>query len=78
MNVVKLNEEITKVANDLYENSGRVEGRDLDNWLEAESIVTTQYREQEKLETEKPRSKIRATTKKNTKKAVTKAKKTKA
>jgi len=39
LNNVRLYEEITTVANDLYERSGRVEGRDLDNWLEAERIV---------------------------------------
>ncbi len=32
-------EEIATVAYDLYERSGRIEGRDLDNWLEAERIV---------------------------------------
>jgi len=32
-------EETVKVASELYERSGRAEGRDLDNWLEAERIV---------------------------------------
>jgi len=32
-------EETIKVASELYEKSGRVEGRDIDNWLEAERIV---------------------------------------
>ncbi|HYA11361.1 MAG TPA: DUF2934 domain-containing protein [Thermodesulfovibrionales bacterium] len=32
--------EIFTVARDIYERSGRIEGRDLDNWLEAEKIVT--------------------------------------
>jgi len=36
-----LYKEIFTVARDLYERSGRVEGRDLDNWLEAERIVRT-------------------------------------
>jgi hypothetical protein len=36
-----LYEEIFTVARDLYERSGRIEGRDLDNWLEAERIVRT-------------------------------------
>jgi hypothetical protein len=36
-----LYEEIFTVARDLYVRSGRVEGRDLDNWLEAEKIVRT-------------------------------------
>jgi hypothetical protein len=34
-------EEIFTVARDLYERRGRVEGRDLDNWLEAERLVRT-------------------------------------
>jgi hypothetical protein len=50
MNEVNLHTEITKVAVELYEKSGRVEGRDLDNWLEAEKIVISRYKEQEKRE----------------------------
>ncbi len=34
-----LGHEIAKVAYELYEKSGRIEGRDLENWLEAERIV---------------------------------------
>jgi hypothetical protein len=34
-----LNLEILRVAHDIYERSGRMEGHDLDNWLEAERIV---------------------------------------
>jgi hypothetical protein len=41
MNDMNLYEEIFTVARDLYERSGRVKGRDLDNWLEAERIVRT-------------------------------------
>jgi hypothetical protein len=41
MTEVNLYEEIFTVAHDLYERSGRVGGRDLDNWLEAERIVRT-------------------------------------
>ena len=41
MNDVNLYDEIFTVARDLYERSGRIEGRDLDNWLEAEKIVKT-------------------------------------
>ncbi len=33
--------EILRVAHDIYERSGRIEGRALDNWLEAERIVKT-------------------------------------
>ena len=41
MREINLYEEIFTVARDLYERSGRVKGRDLDNWLEAERIVKT-------------------------------------
>jgi hypothetical protein len=43
MNDINLHAEIVQVALRLYEKSGRVEGRDLDNWLEAESIVRARY-----------------------------------
>ncbi|MFH1701904.1 MAG: DUF2934 domain-containing protein [Nitrospirota bacterium] len=39
MQAIDLYQEISKLAHDLYEKSGRIEGRDLDNWLEAERIV---------------------------------------
>jgi hypothetical protein len=32
-------EKISEVARDLYEKSGRIDGRDLENWHEAERIV---------------------------------------
>lgn len=32
-------EEIRAKACEIYERSGRVEGRDIDNWVEAEQIV---------------------------------------
>lgn len=38
---MNLYEEISKVAYELYEKSGKVGGRDLDNWLKAEKIVRT-------------------------------------
>lgn len=38
-----LYDEIAKVAYELYEKSGKIEGRDLDNWLEAEKIVMARY-----------------------------------
>jgi len=34
-----LHDEIAKVAYELYEISGRIDGRDMENWLEAERIV---------------------------------------
>ena len=42
MNNTDLYEEKVKVASELYEQSGRVDGRDLENWLEAEKIVNTE------------------------------------
>jgi hypothetical protein len=66
MHNVNLYEETVKVASDLYERGGRVEGHDLDNWLKAEKIVMTRYREQEKTVTEKPAAKKKATTKRST------------
>jgi len=43
MNNDNLYEKTVKVASELYEMSGRVEGRDLDNWIEAEKIVRARY-----------------------------------
>jgi hypothetical protein len=49
---MKWYDEIAKLARELYEKSGRIEGRDIDNWLEAERIVMERYKEQEMLEEE--------------------------
>jgi hypothetical protein len=49
---MKWYDEIARIARELYEKSGVIEGRDLDNWLEAERIVMEQYKEQERLEAE--------------------------
>ena len=35
-------EEVARVAYELYEQRGRVEGHDLDDWLKAEAIVRQQ------------------------------------
>jgi hypothetical protein len=43
MDEANLHDEIVSLARELYERSGRVEGRDLDNWLEAEKIVRARY-----------------------------------
>jgi hypothetical protein len=51
---VKLYEEIAKIAYELYEKSGRLDGRELDNWLEAERIVMSLHAEQKTLETGLP------------------------
>lgn len=39
----KLEEEIRRVAYEIYVQSGCIPGRDLDNWLEAERIVLEKY-----------------------------------
>ena len=41
MNEDHLHQQIFRVAYDIYERNGQVNGRDLDNWLEAEKIVRT-------------------------------------
>jgi hypothetical protein len=40
---MKLYEDIEKIAYEFWEQSGRVHGRDLDHWLEAERIVKKRY-----------------------------------
>jgi hypothetical protein len=61
-------QEIVKVAHDLFKRSGRVGGHDLDNWLEAERIVMTLHRQQEKLEAKIPTKKMTSTTKERSRK----------
>lgn len=61
---MKWYDEIAKLARELYEKSGGVEGRDLDNWLEAESIVMERYKKQEMLE-EEPSSSTKKKSKKS-------------
>lgn len=39
MNSPNLYEETVRTASELYEKSGRAEGRDLENWIEAEKMV---------------------------------------
>ncbi|MBI5587033.1 MAG: DUF2934 domain-containing protein [Deltaproteobacteria bacterium] len=43
---MNLQEEISKVAYELYQKSGKI-GRDLENWLEAEKIVMAKYAKKE-------------------------------
>jgi hypothetical protein len=38
-----LYDEVAKLAYELYEKNGRIEGRNLNNWLEAERIVRARY-----------------------------------
>ena len=40
---MNLQDEIAKVAYDLYEKSGRINGRDMENWIEAERIVKASH-----------------------------------
>ncbi len=55
-------DEIAKVAHELYEKSGSVHGRDVQNWLEAERIVLARYGKDTKKE--KPIKSSKTTTKK--------------
>src|SRR5512135_1108815 len=43
-----LHEEIKKVAYELYEKSGRIGGREAENWLAAEKIVMARHAQNEK------------------------------
>jgi hypothetical protein len=45
---MELHDEIAKVARELYEKSGRIKGRDLNNWLEAEKLVMARQKSQHK------------------------------
>lgn len=44
---MNLHDEIARVAYEIYEKSGYIEGRALDNWLEAERIVIARHASQE-------------------------------
>ncbi len=49
-------DEIADLAYELYVNSGYIEGRDNENWLEAERIILARHRLQDKpVETKKKR-----------------------
>jgi hypothetical protein len=79
MEVVKmnLNAEIASLAYELYEKSGGIEGRDLDNWLEAERIVMSRYTLQETSKTEVVRSPKKKAIRISTKKSETKKRRAK-
>ncbi len=47
-----LREEIAKLAHELYEKSGRIAGRETENWLEAERIVLARHAGQDMEEPE--------------------------
>ncbi len=42
-----LHDEIARVACEIYEKGGRIQGRELENWLEAECIVLSRHASQE-------------------------------
>ena len=42
---MRWHDEIAKIARELYEKSGKKEGHDLDNWLEAEASSPPQNKE---------------------------------
>jgi hypothetical protein len=69
MKAIDLYQEISKVANELYEKSGRIEGRDFDNWLEAERIVKERFAVKEKCGTNKIASDKKESTQKGIKKS---------
>ncbi|MDI6890430.1 MAG: DUF2934 domain-containing protein [Thermodesulfovibrionales bacterium] len=56
---MNLQDEITKVAYEIYEKSGWIEGRDLDNWLEAERIVMERLAKEKKKSGKKTATKTR-------------------
>ncbi|NTU43366.1 MAG: DUF2934 domain-containing protein [Nitrospirales bacterium] len=58
-----LNSEIGRVAQEIYEQSGRAEGRDLENWLEAENLVISRRMSETEGESgeEAPRKRVRKT-----------------
>lgn len=45
-----LHEEIAKLAYEIFEREGRVHGRDLDHWLQAERIVMARYESHQMIE----------------------------
>jgi hypothetical protein len=48
--IMDLQADINKAAYELYEKGGRIDGHDLDNWLEAERIVMTRAGTQDEAE----------------------------
>ena len=71
---MNLNHEIEKVAYELYERDGRIPGRELEHWVEAEKIVHARYAvsfDEKQAKTKKP-----SASKPSTKKATAKEGKT--
>jgi|SRR5208337_493753 len=42
--IMNLHDEIARIAHELYEKSGWIPGRDLENWIEAEKIVKSRLK----------------------------------
>lgn len=57
-----LHDEIAKVAHDLYEKGGRVQGREVQDWLDAEKIVLARH--EKGTQKEKPKKLSKSATKK--------------
>jgi hypothetical protein len=75
---MQLSDEIARIAYELYEKSGCLDGCHLDNWFEAERIVMAQQRIEKKLKAElssPPERKKESTTKRSSNKPETKRKK---
>ncbi len=82
---MNLYDEIARVAYELWERCGRVSGRELDNWLEAERIVLARHASQEiekpeeatpkAMAPKKAASRVRKEAKKTTKRTISRKKK---
>ena len=61
-----IHDEIELEARNIYEESGMIEGRDLENWFEAEKIVTARHaaEKEEAAVEEEPQPKPQNTSKK--------------
>jgi ribosomal 50S subunit-recycling heat shock protein len=60
MVAMKRHEEIQKLANELFEKSGRFHGREIDHWLEAERIIKARQMDRHAVDLEAAASKKRA------------------
>jgi len=60
MVAMKRHEEVQKLANELFEKSGRFHGREIDHWLEAERIFKARQMDRHALDVEAAGSKKRA------------------
>jgi hypothetical protein len=66
---MNINDQVAKVAYSIYEKNGKVDGSDLDNWLEAERIVLGQEHKQEGVTSDIPVNKKKVTKRGGTKKS---------